>query len=312
MIFEGERIAKTCVLVKGKKEIMKLFFAGLAILLSCIAPLSANAQSTDSLDVKEPVLSDLKQSIINKGRRPHRPIVNRHFETANDSLPTDTVTGRSAVAVSDTVAVTDSLIQKTDSVEAAIRQDLLKRMQDSLRNDSLMLADFGKMRVFNPDPNRALWMSLLFPGLGQVYNRRYWKLPIVVGGFVGLVYATSWNNRMHADYTKGYRDAMDSDPSTKSYMDFYPPTTKEENINMDWLKKALKSKKDYFRRNKELCVISMVGLYLLCAVDAYVDASLMHFDVSDDLSMKVKPAVIEPRYTDKKLPSLGVQCAVNF
>ena len=81
---------------------------------------------------------------------------------------------------------------------------------------------------------------------------------------------------------------------------------------MDWLKKALKSKKDYFRRNKELCVISMVGLYLLCAVDAYVDASLMHFDVSDDLSMKVKPAVIEPRYTDKKLPSLGVQCAVNF
>ena len=86
MIFEGERIAKTCVLVKGTKEIMKLFFAGLAILLSCIAPLPANAQSTDSVDVKEPVLSDLKQSIINKGRRPHRPIVNRHFETANDFI----------------------------------------------------------------------------------------------------------------------------------------------------------------------------------------------------------------------------------
>ncbi|MDE6298875.1 MAG: hypothetical protein K2M10_04430, partial [Muribaculaceae bacterium] len=47
-------------------------------------------------------------------------------------------------------------------------------------------------KEFNPDPTRAVWMSALFPGLGQIYNRRYWKLPIVVGGFMGLGYATSW------------------------------------------------------------------------------------------------------------------------
>lgn len=295
------------------KEIMRRFVVGLAVMLSCVllSP-SATAQVPDSVKSAKPILPEMKRSMINKGRNPHRPIVNRHFGTPGDTLKTDTVPSRSLDTARDTVAVTDSLVQATDSMAAVIKSQMLKRMEDSLRKDSLVRADFGKMRVFNPDPNRALWMSLLFPGLGQVYNRRYWKLPIVVGGFVGLVYATSWNNRMHADYTKAYRDAMDSDPSTKSYMDFYPPTTKEENINMDWLKKALKSKKDYFRRNKELCVISMVGLYLLCAVDAYVDASLMHFDVSDDLSMQVKPAVIEPRYTDKKLPSLGVQCAVTF
>ena len=99
---------------------------------------------------------------------------------------------------------------------------------------------------------------------------------------------------MLQDYTKAYRDAMDSDPSTKSYMDLYPPNYKEENIDMEWLKKSLKSKKDFYRRNKEMCIIGIAAMYMLCVVDAYVDASLMQFDISDDLSMKVKPAVIEP------------------
>ena len=103
---------------------------------------------------------------------------------------------------------------------------------------------------------------------------------------------------------------MDSDPNTKSYMDFYPPTTREEDINMDWLKRVLKSKKDFYRRNRDLCIISMVGLYLLCMVDAYVDASLANFDITPDLSMKVKPAVIEPQLG--KLPAVGLQCAVSF
>ena len=208
--------------------------------------------------------------------------------------------------------LTDSVMMSTDSTATVLRLAELKHMEDSLRKDSVMRADLGNVRLFKPDPNRAMWLSLLCPGLGQVYNRRYWKLPIVVGGFVGLGYATAWNNRMLQDYTKAYRDVMDNDPSTNSYMDFYPPTTKEEDIDKAWLKKILKSKKDYYRRNKELCVISMVGMYLLCVVDAYVDASLMQFDISDDLSMKVKLAVIEPRYTTGKLPSVGVQCAFNF
>ena len=55
--------------------------------------------------------------------------------------------------------------------------------------------------VYNPDPTRAVWLSALFPGLGQVYNCRYWKLPIIVGGYLGLAYATSWNNTMPVSYT---------------------------------------------------------------------------------------------------------------
>ncbi|MDE6331565.1 MAG: hypothetical protein K2L80_03085, partial [Muribaculaceae bacterium] len=71
---------------------------------------------------------------------------------------------------------------------------------------------------FNPDPTRAVWMAALFPGLGQLYNRRYWKLPVVVGAYVGLGYATSWNNSMLRDYTRAYRDITDNDDSTRSYM----------------------------------------------------------------------------------------------
>ena len=74
---------------------------------------------------------------------------------------------------------------------------------------------------FNPDPMRAVWLSALFPGLGQIYNHRYWKLPIVVGGYVGLFYATTWNSRMLSDYQRAYLDIMDSDPGTNSYMDFF-------------------------------------------------------------------------------------------
>lgn len=205
----------------------------------------------------------------------------------------------------DTVQIAD-----VDSIADIIAAEMIVAHRDSLRKDSLLRDTYGQVRIFRPDPTRAVWLSALCPGLGQIYNRRYWKLPIVVGGFLGLTYATTWNNSMLNDYTKAYGDAMDSDPNTKSYMDFYPPTTREEDINMDWLKRVLKSKKDFYRRNRDLCIISMVGLYLLCMVDAYVDASLANFDITPDLSMKVKPAVIEPQLG--KLPAVGLQCAVSF
>ena len=163
---------------------------------------------------------------------------------------------------------------------------------------------------FNPDPTRAVWMSALFPGLGQIYNRRYWKLPIVVGAYLGLGYATSWNNGMLNDYTRAYRDIMDTDPSTKSYMDFFPPTTKEEDLDKTWLTNVLRTRKNFYRRNRDLCIICMVGVYLVAMVDAYVDASLSHFDISSDLSMDVAPAVFIDGRTTR--PSVGLLWALTF
>lgn len=163
---------------------------------------------------------------------------------------------------------------------------------------------------FNPDGMRAVWLSALFPGLGQIYNRRYWKLPIVVGGFVGLVYATSWNNRMLMDYQQAYLDIMDSDPTTNSYMDFFPPTYSEEDLDKTWLTNILKQRKDAYRYYRDYCIVGMVGLYLVCILDAYVDAELYHFDMSTDLSMVVKPALIPVSLT--QWPAIGLQCAITF
>ena len=163
---------------------------------------------------------------------------------------------------------------------------------------------------FNPDPTKAIWYSALLPGLGQVYNRRYWKLPIIVGGYLGLAYATSWNNGMLQDYTRAYRDIMDNDPDTKSYMDFFPPTTQESDLDKSWLTNVLQSRKNYYRRNRDLCIIAMVGVYLIAMVDAYVDASLSHFDISPDLSMDWSPSLMPGSGT--KIPGVGVTWALNF
>ena len=170
--------------------------------------------------------------------------VNRRKRTRITSDEPQSSTGGTAVVdmSGDTVHIADM-----DSIQRmAVEAELLERRKQEMR-DSAEFADYGKQRVMKIDPNRALWLSMLCPGLGQVYNRRYWKLPIVVGGFVGMGYAISWNNKMLKDYTKAYSDIMDNDPNTKSYMDFYPPTVSESDIDPEYLKKTLKAKKEIGR-----------------------------------------------------------------
>lgn len=172
------------------------------------------------------------------------------------------------------------------------------------------VAPVAQMKSFNPDPTRAVWLSALFPGLGQIYNRRYWKLPIVVGAYMALGYGTQWNNTMLGDYTRAYNDITDSDPNTNSYMDFFAPTVSESSLNKQWLTKLFKARKDYARRNRDLCIIAMVGVYLVAMVDAYVDASLAHFDISPDLSMQWSPAIIPD--SRSAIPGMGLQWALTF
>lgn len=187
--------------------------------------------------------------------------------------------------------------------------DLYDSVEPVMAIDTIAVAE-SNQHIFNPDPTRAVWLSALLPGLGQIYNRRFWKLPIVVGAFMGLGYGTSWNNTMLRDYTRAYNDLLDNDPTTKSYMDFFPTTTREEDLDKSWLNSTLRRRKDYFRRNRDLCIICMVGVYLVAMVDAYVDASLAHFDISPELSMEVAPALFQDRHSS--LPSVGVQWAFNF
>ena len=235
-----------------------------------------------------------------------------------DSVATARHHNRRPVLVSDTATVGDT---RPVRVVNAAGDTIMLASIDSIADigNVEVLADstatvpaVPKVKTFNPDPQRALWLSALCPGLGQIYNHRYWKLPIVVGAFVGLSYGTAWNNRMYKDYSRGYRDVMDDDPDTRSYMDFFPPTVSESDLDMAWLQKVMKSKRDYYRRYREICVIAMVGVYLINIVDAYVDASLAHFDISPDLTLDVAPSAIDNTALGARLPSMGLQFAISF
>lgn len=169
-------------------------------------------------------------------------------------------------------------------------------------------------KVFLPDPTKAVWYSALMPGAGQIYNRKYWKLPILVGGFMGLAYGISFNNRYFTDYSNAYRDAYSDDPNANSYINFLPYSYRDnkewiEN-NKQWIRSSLKSKKDYYRRNRDLCVVGMLAVYGLAMIDAYVDAQLYTFDISPDVSMRLSPAVLEP--TIKTPAVMGLQCSLVF
>ncbi len=225
-----------------------------------------------------------------------------------DSIPLSAPLTRPSEVVQDSLAVEgDRVIITPVDTFPIVNSPNLVTIADSM---SLPVAQQTRIREFNPDPVRAVWLSALFPGLGQVYNRRFWKLPLVVAGFMGLGYGTSWNNMMLRDYTRAYSDIMDSDPSTNSYMDFFPSTITEDDLDKTWLTNTLKARKDYYRRNRDLCIICMVGVYLLAMVDAYVDASLSHFDITPDLSVQVSPAVIPD--SRNKLPGFGLAWALNF
>lgn len=203
----------------------------------------------------------------------------------------------------------DSVLDAEVLVKTPLQGELDEEDHTVVVADDYGFDEQGK-KIFNPDPNRAVWMSALCPGLGQIYNRRYWKLPIVVAGFMGLGYGTSWNNTQFKDYSEGYKDLMSGDPDRKSYMNFFPPNTDESSLNKEWLQSVLKNRKNYYRRNRDLCIICMVAVYLVAIVDAYVDAQLAHFDISPDLTMDISPGFYTEPVTRKY--SIGMNWAFTF
>lgn len=154
----------------------------------------------------------------------------------------------------------------------------------------------------------------MIPGAGQIYNRKYWKLPIVYGGFIGCLYAIRWNNQMYKDYSQAYMDIMDNDPSTESYNQFLHLGNTITEENKEQYQNLFKKRKDFYRRYRDLSVFCLIGVYALSVIDAYVDASLSEFDISKDLSMKLEPTIINNRSSlnPLKSSSLGLQCSITF
>ncbi len=218
----------------------------------------------------------------------------------------------------------DSLLNNgTDSILNQLSDSLLLPVEE-IERSVMVVEDASEIvkkereerdwSTWRPNPQRALWLALVFPGGGQIYNRKYWKLPIVYGGFMGCVYALSWNNMMYRDYQQAYLDIMDDDPNTASYNKFLHLGRQIDSTNIDRYKKIFKSRKDKYRRWRDLSFFVMVGVYAISVIDAYVDAELSEFDISKDLSMKVRPTIMGNGMTGNPLyaTSLGVNCSVNF
>lgn len=168
--------------------------------------------------------------------------------------------------------------------------------------------------TWRPSAKRAMWLALVIPGAGQIYNRKYWKLPIVYGGFLGCLYAIRWNNQMYKDYSQAYMDIMDDDPNTQSYNQFLHLGNTITEENTERYQNLFKKRKDYYRKYRDLSIFCLIGVYALSVIDAYVDASLSEFDISKDLSLKVEPAVMNNKTSLNPLKScsLGLQCSLTF
>ena len=171
--------------------------------------------------------------------------------------------------------------------------------------------------TWRPDPKRAMWLAIVLPGAGQIYNRKYWKLPIIYGGFVGCIYAMRWNNMMYNDYSRAFLDISDNNPATQSYNQFLHLGNRIDpnNENNETRYKSLfKKRKDYYRRYRDLSFFILIGVYALSVIDAYVDASLSDFDISKDLTMRVSPTIITTQSERNPIRSSGVglQCSLKF
>ncbi len=145
-------------------------------------------------------------------------------------------------------------------------------------------------------PKKAAIYSAILPGLGQAYNKKYWKIPLVYIGFGAIGYFIDWNNDNYQLMLKGYRHWTDGNEETTGYLEIESIRRWNYDINdptdYSHVKDALQKQQDYYRRNRDLLIISFVGFYGLNIIDASVDAHLFNFDISDDLTFDWQPSML--------------------
>jgi hypothetical protein len=147
---------------------------------------------------------------------------------------------------------------------------------------------------------KATMMAVSFPGLGQIYNRKYWKIPVVYIGFGALVYGAGFYAKNYTMYVKAYQDFTDKIPQTNSYLklivgavpEAYDPVLYPKTYtlaNYSYYKDGMLRLVDYYKRNRDLMYIGIGAWYLISILDANVDASLFNYDVSNNLNITFVP-----------------------
>lgn len=160
------------------------------------------------------------------------------------------------------------------------------------------VSDTLKLKIDKPhSPTKATIMSAALPGLGQIYNKKYWKLPIIYGGIGTSLYFAFTNHDSFKKFKTAYGQRIDGDPNT---IDQYVDVLSDEGI---------KSNMDFHQRNRDLSYIFAGLLYVLNIVDAAVDAHLYNFPKNDKLSFNLQPNI---EYTANNGVSKGFKLVINL
>lgn len=184
---------------------------------------------------------------------------------------------------------------------------LLFSQRAEAQQDSLMLKGVKPPRVVSPI--KATMLAAAFPGMGQVYNRKYWKIPLVYAGFGALGYSIVFNTQNFNNYLSGYQDLTDDIPETNSYERYientvYTPGEIDRALGSDeydaqtgsWVEDQLRNAVDYYRRYRDLSYIGVALWYFVTIIDANVDASLADFDVGENLTLDIEPVALQTVY----------------
>ena len=268
----------------NKIKWLLLFITATAFSLSA----SAQVRKNDSIRVVYPDGGD--QVVLSPSNRRNRP------------APVDTT---------EAIDSLDTPLQSIDkyplSADGSSKDDQPLSLKKNLEKPSKR-----NWLTWRPNPKRALWMALVIPGGGQIYNRKYWKLPIFYGGFVGCIYAITWNNQMYHDYAQAYMDIMDDNPDTKSYEQFLHFNTQITESNRSRYQELFRKRKNRYRRWRDLASFVTMAVYALSVIDAYVDASLSDFDIAPDLSLHVAPRVLNDGSSINPLQSSAIGLGVGL
>lgn len=149
-------------------------------------------------------------------------------------------------------------------------------------------------------PRIAVRRSAILPGLGQIYNKRWWKVPLVYGGFVGIGLVFEFNQRYYQIFLK-----------EAQYRELNPRKTQNPNYAV-YSNEGIIQIKDSYRRNRDLTILAGIGFYAIQLIDAYVDAKFFRFDVSDDLSFKIEPLMPGQDIYNASVSSPGIGFKVKL
>ena len=175
----------------------------------------------------------------------------------------------------------------------AVAGILLLAAQGVMAQDSDTLS--AKPAVQNHSPQKALLFSALIPGLGQVYNHKYWKIPFIYGAEGAFAYYVGLNQHKYTKFREAY---VNGKQGTKSLID-------GQYYDYDILPRG----RDYYRRYRDLSVLGLGFIYFLNIVDAMIDASFFYYDVSDDLTLHIQPTIFN---TPGLTSSIGLRIDIGF